>query len=96
MTGVVLSHIGAIVRQAKARLWLLLFYNNNTVPLRMHYLRLLGEDTSIFEVNKFEEKKEKDRERREARERREEENGNQKCEEGGEVQSEEVEPVTDR
>jgi len=63
---------------------------------RMHYLRLLGEDTSIFEVNKFEEKKEKDRERREARERREEENDDQKCEEGGEIKSEEVEPVTDR
>ena len=38
---------------------------------RLHYLRLMGADTSMWEVNKFEEKKEKDRERKEAREKRE-------------------------
>merc|ERR1712066_467684 len=38
---------------------------------RLHYLRLVGADTSMWEVNKFEEKKEKDRERKEAREKRE-------------------------
>jgi len=38
---------------------------------RLHYLRLVGADTSMWEVNKFEEKKEKDRERKEARENRE-------------------------
>jgi len=38
---------------------------------RLHYLRLVGADTSLWEVNKFEEKKEKDRERKEARENRE-------------------------
>jgi len=43
---------------------------------RLHYLRLVGEDTTMWEVNKFEEKKEKDRERKEAREKSEETNGN--------------------
>jgi len=38
---------------------------------RLHYLRLVGADTSMWEVNKFEEKKEKDKERKEARENRE-------------------------
>merc|ERR1712083_1183367 len=38
---------------------------------RLHYLRLVGADTSMWEVNKFDEKKEKDRERKEARENRE-------------------------
>ena len=37
---------------------------------RLHYLRLVGADTSMWEVNKFEEKKEKDKERKEARENR--------------------------
>jgi len=35
---------------------------------RLHYLRLVGADTTMWEVNKFEEKKEKDKERKEARE----------------------------
>ena len=37
---------------------------------RLHYLRLMGEDTSVYETNKFEEKKIRDKERLEARERR--------------------------
>ena len=35
---------------------------------RLHYLRLIGEDTTMFETNKFEEKKERDRVRLENRE----------------------------
>eukprot|EP00091_Calanus_sinicus_P020432 TRINITY_DN5578_c0_g1_i1.p1 TRINITY_DN5578_c0_g1~~TRINITY_DN5578_c0_g1_i1.p1 ORF type:complete len:112 (-),score=38.72 TRINITY_DN5578_c0_g1_i1:54-389(-) len=42
---------------------------------RLHYLRLVGADTSMWEVNKFEEKKEKDKERKEAREIRDTLNG---------------------
>ena len=42
---------------------------------RLHYLRLVGADTSMWEVNKFEEKKEKDKERKEARENRDDGNG---------------------
>lgn len=38
---------------------------------RLHYLRLIGEDTTMFEKNKFEEKKERDKVRMEAREKRE-------------------------
>ena len=38
---------------------------------RLHYLRLIGEDTTMFEKNKFEEKKERDKARMEAREMRE-------------------------
>merc|ERR1712147_121591 len=33
---------------------------------RLHYLRLVGADTSMWEVNKFEEKKEEDRESKES------------------------------
>ena len=40
---------------------------------RLHYLRMMGEDTSAYETNKFEEKKIRDKERLEAREKR---NGN--------------------
>jgi len=43
---------------------------------RLHYLRLVGADTSMWEVNKFEEKKEKDKERKEARENRNGDNSN--------------------
>jgi len=35
---------------------------------RLHYLRMIGEDTSMFETNKFEEKKERDKIRFEGRE----------------------------
>ena len=42
---------------------------------RLHYLRLMGADTSMWEVNKFEEKKEKDKERKEARENRDSSQG---------------------
>jgi len=42
---------------------------------RLHYLRLVGADTSRWEVNKFEEKKEKDKERKEAREIKDNING---------------------
>ena len=42
---------------------------------RLHYLRLVGADTTMWEVNKFEEKKEKDKERKEAKEKRDGENG---------------------
>ena len=36
---------------------------------RLHYLRLIGEDTSLYEKNKFEEKKERDKARLEAKEK---------------------------
>ena len=36
---------------------------------RLHYLRMMGEDTSLYETNKFEEKKLRDKERLEAREK---------------------------
>merc|ERR1712079_851216 len=49
---------------------------------RLHYLRLMGEDTTIFESNKFQEKKERDKVRLEARERRQED-GAKKDPEGG-------------
>jgi len=45
---------------------------------RLHYLRLVGADTSNWEVNKFVEKKERDKERKEARELK---NGSDKKEE---------------
>ena len=41
---------------------------------RLHYLRMIGEDTSIFETNKFEEKKERDKIRMEARQNKDHEN----------------------
>ena len=34
---------------------------------RLHYLRLVGADVSSWEVNKFEEKNQRDKERKEAR-----------------------------
>ena len=45
---------------------------------RLHYLRMIGEDTSIFETNKFEEKKERDKIRMEARQNKDHENGSSK------------------
>jgi len=45
---------------------------------RLHYLRMIGEDTSIFETNKFEEKKERDKIRLEARLNKDQENGSPK------------------
>ena len=45
---------------------------------RLHYLRMIGEDTSIFETNKFEEKKERDKIRMEARQNKDQENGSSK------------------
>ena len=45
---------------------------------RLHYLRMIGEDTSIFETNKFEEKKERDKVRMEARQNKDHENGSTK------------------
>ena len=36
---------------------------------RLHYLRMIGEDTSMFETNKFEEKKERDKIRFEGRDK---------------------------
>ena len=41
---------------------------------RLHYLRMMGEDTSLYETNKFEEKKLRDKERLEAREKLSENN----------------------
>ena len=45
---------------------------------RLHYLRMIGEDTSIFETNKFEEKKGRDKIRMEARQNKDHENGSSK------------------
>ena len=45
---------------------------------RLHYLRMIGEDTSIFETNKFEEKKERDKIRLEARQNKDQKNGSPK------------------
>ena len=45
---------------------------------RLHYLRMIGEDTSIFETNKFEEKKERDKIRMEARLNKDQDNGSAK------------------
>lgn len=45
---------------------------------RLHYLRMIGEDTSIFETNKFEEKKERDKVRMEARQNKVQDNGSSK------------------
>ena len=45
---------------------------------RLHYLRMIGEDTSIFETNKFEEKKERDKIRMEARQNKDQDNGSTK------------------
>ena len=57
---------------------------------RLHYLRMIGEDTSIFETNKFEEKKERDKIRMEARQNRDHENGSSKNgDENGTVAEEE-------
>ena len=45
---------------------------------RLHYLRMIGEDTSIFETNKFEEKKERNKIRMEARKNKDQGNGSSK------------------
>ena len=56
---------------------------------RLHYLRMIGEDTSIFETNKFEEKKERDKIRLEARLNKDQNNGSSNNGDGDESSGEE-------